>query len=163
MYNTSMTQFLTQNSDIIFKLVVALGLGVVLGIERVWAHKTAGIRTYALVSMGAALFVAISELVAEEYGAFSNFDPSRIASQIIVGIGFLGAGAIMFQGNRPVGLTTAGGLWVAAGIGVAVGFGLYSLAVIATILTLFVFVALWFVEAGLKKSNLYKKQNGEDN
>lgn len=149
--------------EIICRLGVALLLGMFLGIERVWAHKTAGIRTYALVSMGAALFVAISEMMAQQYGSLSSFDPSRIASQIVVGIGFLGAGAIMFQGNRPIGLTTAGGLWVAAGIGIASGFGLYNIAIIATILTLFVFVVLWFVEASLKKTNLYQKQSVDEN
>jgi putative Mg2+ transporter-C (MgtC) family protein len=150
--------------DIICRLGVALLLGMLLGVERVWARKNAGIRTYALVSMGAAMFVLISEMMAQKYGLGSSFDPSRIASQVVVGIGFLGAGAIIFQGNRLIGLTTAGGLWVAAGIGIASGFGLYKLALISTLFTLFVFIALWFFEAGLKKTEFYKDQNpGDDN
>src|SRR5690349_12705249 len=118
-----MIQFFTQNSEIIIRLSVAAGLGILIGIERVLVHKEAGMKTHALVSLGAALFIIISEMITFKYGRVGGIDPTRIASQIIVGIGFLGAGSIILQGNRLLGLTTAGGLWVTAGIGMAAGFG----------------------------------------
>jgi putative Mg2+ transporter-C (MgtC) family protein len=148
--------------NILLRLFVALFLGMIIGTERVWAKKTAGMRTYALVAMGASLFVIISETIAIKYFG-GNLDPSRIASQIIVGIGFLGAGSIMLQGSHLKGLTTASGLWITAGIGMAVGFGLYSLAIIATILVLFIFIVLWFVEERIKKSKYFKaEENDQD-
>ena len=137
-----MTQFFTQNSEIILRLTVAVGLGILIGVERILVHKEAGMKTHALVSLGAAVFVIVSEMIAIEYGGVGGFDPSRVASQVIVGIGFLGAGSIILQGNRLLGLTTAGGLWVTAGVGMAAGFGFYSLAVITTILILLVFVVV---------------------
>lgn len=135
------------------KLVLAVILGGLLGLERSLARKTAGMRTYTLVSMGAALFVIIAEIVGVYYSELGIrvFDPLRVASQIIVGIGFLGAGLIILQGNKLRGLTTAAGLWVAAGIGMAVGYGLYIVAAMVTVLTLFVFTVLWYVEHYVEK------------
>jgi len=148
-----MEALISNNLDIFIKLSVAMLLGVVLGIERTVAHKTAGMRTYGLVSMGAALFVIISEIVSQRYLDFNSFDPLRMASQVIAGVGFLGAGLIIFQeaGQRVSGLTTAAGLWVSAGIGIAAGFGFFSLAIFATILSLFVFTILWFIEKKIKE------------
>jgi len=136
------TSFFVQNNEIILRLVVAVILGILIGIERVLVHKEAGMKTHALVSLGAAVFVIVSEMIGIKYGDAGGFDPTRVASQIIVGIGFLGAGSIILQGNRLLGLTTAGGLWVTAGIGMAVGFGFYSLAVITAILVILVFVVV---------------------
>ncbi|MCX6753342.1 MAG: MgtC/SapB family protein [Candidatus Nomurabacteria bacterium] len=143
-----MTQFFTQNSDIIIKLVLSMTLGMVIGIERYVAHKTAGMRTYALVAMGSALLIIISELMVLKYLPFSNIsiNPFQIAAAVITGMGFLGAGVILHQESRIIGITSASGLWVAASIGIAVGFGLYDLAIIATILALFIFIVLWFLE-----------------
>ncbi len=146
-----MSQFFIENSDIILKLVVALILGLVIGVERLLVHKEAGMKTHALVAMGSALFVVISELLAHEYGGGNGFDPSRIASQIIVGVGFLGAGSIILHGNRLTGITTAGGIWVTAGIGMAAGFGFFSLAIIATILVLFILVVVTVFEKPIRK------------
>lgn len=146
-----MGQFLTQNSEIILRLGIAVGLGLLVGAERVLVHKDAGMKTHALVSLGSALFVIISETIALKYQMVDGFDPSRIASQIIVGIGFLGAGSIVLSGSRLRGLTTAGGLWVMAGIGMASGFGLFSIAVISTVLVLFVFVVMAIVEKPIRK------------
>jgi len=108
-------------------------------------------RTYALVSMGAALFVIIAQIVTDRYASFSSFDPLRVASQVIVGLGFIGAGIIIFRGSHVRGLTTAAGLWVSGGIGIAVGYELFGIAVIATVLTFFTFSALWLVEERFKK------------
>lgn len=141
-----MTQFFTQNSDIIIKLVLAMALGMVIGVERYLAHKTAGMRTYSLVSMGSALFIIISEFVAHTYTGSAGLNPLHVAAAVITGMGFLGAGLMIHQDLKIVGLTSASGLWVVSGIGMAVGFGLYSLAILATILSLFIFIILWFLE-----------------
>ncbi len=137
--------------NIFLQLFVAALLGGFLGIERALARKTAGLRTFALVSMGSALFVVISEIIGSQYVNIAAFDPLRVASQIIVGIGFLGAGLIIFKESKISGLTTAAGLWVSAGIGVSVGYKLYSIAVFVTFLTLFIFTILWFIEVKIKK------------
>ncbi len=149
--------------DIIIRLFVALVLGMIIGTERVWAHKTAGMRTYALVSMGSALFVIISNQMVEYYTNFSGLNPLMIISQIVVGVGFIGAGLIFTKDSKLVGLTTATSLWVSAGIGMAAGFKLYDIAIIATFLTLFIFIVLWFVEEQLKKSKYFKENNIIDN
>lgn len=143
--------FIIQNSDIILKLAVAVILGTLIGGERLLVHKEAGMKTHALVSLGSAVFIIISELIVFKYGTVGGFDPTRIASQIIVGIGFLGAGSIILQGNRLLGLTTAGGLWVTAGIGMAAGFGFYGLAVITTVLVLFVLVVVNIFEKPIRR------------
>lgn len=142
--------------DIIARLFVALLLGMIIGTERVWAHKTAGMRTYALVSMGSALFVIISNEMVKYYTGFGGMNPLMIVSQIVVGVGFIGAGLIFTKDSKLVGLTTATSLWVSAGIGMAAGFKLFNIAIIATILTLFIFIVLWFVEEQLKKSRFVK-------
>lgn len=144
-----MTQFLTENSDLFIKLILALFLGAFIGLERLLVHKNAGMKTHALVSLGSALFIVISEMLAIKY-VDGAYDPSRIASQIIVGIGFLGAGSIILNGSRLTGLTTAGGLWVTAGIGMAVGFGFYNLAIITTVLVLFIFILMSILERPIR-------------
>ena len=160
LYNGVMLEFLAQNSDLILKLIIAVGLGMLIGGERFFVHKEAGIKTHALVSLGSALFVIISEMIAVQYGDVAGFDPSRVASQIIVGIGFLGAGSIMLQGSRLKGLTTAGGLWVTAGIGMAAGFGFFGLAFFSTILVLMIFILLNILERPIRKiSEEMDKQN----
>jgi|SRR3989344_2980244 len=140
-----------ENIDYFTRLLVAFVFGSFLGIERVLAHKTAGMRTYALVSLGAALFVVMSVSVVKDFSGISNYDPLRVASQIVVGLGFLGAGVIIFRGERLSGLTTAAGLWVSGAIGAAAGFGLYAIAGFTTLLVLFIFSALWFLEKEIKK------------
>jgi putative Mg2+ transporter-C (MgtC) family protein len=111
-------------------------LSAAIGLERERRHKSAGVRTYSVVGMSAALFLLISK-----YG-FSNvlssglvvLDPSRVAAQIVTGIGFIGAGIIFVQGNRVKGLTTAATVWLVTGVGMACGAGLTFLAVAVTIL-----------------------------
>lgn len=143
--------------DIILKLFTALLLGMIIGTERMWAHKIAGMRTYALVSIGASLFIIISEMIIIKYLGIGGFDPTRIASQIIVGIGFIGTGLIFSKDSKVMGLTTATGLWVSAGIGIACGFGLFKIAVIASIFTLFIFAVLWSLESRLRKTKYFKE------
>ena len=121
--------------DMVIKLIVALALGLIVGIEREFVGKEAGTKTYSLVTLGAALFTILS--------FDPNFpDSSRIIAQIITGIGFIGAGLIIFHENKIHGLTTAAGLWTMAGVGVAAGMGYYFLAVVSTLLVLFILFVL---------------------
>jgi putative Mg2+ transporter-C (MgtC) family protein len=148
--------------DVMVRLFVALLLGMIIGIERVWAHKTAGMRTYALVSMGSALFVIVSNEMVKYYSGFSGLNPLMIIAQIVVGVGFIGSGLIFSKESKMMGLTTATGLWVSAGIGMAAGFKLYSIAIIATFFTLFIFTVLWFVEEQLKKTKYFRDNTSID-
>lgn len=143
-----MEQIFIANQDIIIKLVLAMVLGMVIGIERYMAHKTAGMRTYALLSMGAALFVILASSIVNSL-SFPTNNILVIMSAVITGIGFLGAGAMIRGETKLVGLTTATGLWVTAGVGMAVGFGFYSIAVIVTILILFIFLILHVLEKNI--------------
>lgn len=116
---------------LILRLVLAGVLGGLIGAEREYRSKVAGMRTHLLVAIGAALMFIVSC-----HGFGEQGDPSRVAAQIVSGIGFIGAGAIMVQRRSIHGLTTAAGIWVAAGIGMAVAAGLYAIAVSATVLSL---------------------------
>jgi putative Mg2+ transporter-C (MgtC) family protein len=131
--------------EIFIQLALATILGVLTGLERELSKKSAGMRTFALVSLGAAFFTIISTLAFEKFPG-SNFDISRIPSQIVVGVGFIGGGLIIFYRSHLRGLTTAAGLWVAAAIGMAVGFKFYLLAIFTTFLTVLVFVFFWIIE-----------------
>ena len=123
------------NLELIGRLLLALVLGSIIGWEREVVRMPAGLRTYMLVTMGSTLFTIVSFLIGKWGGVV---DISRIASGIITGIGFLGAGAIMRSGENVRGLSTAASIWTAAAIGMAVGFGYYLLAIVATFLTLMV-------------------------
>ena len=125
--------------------LLRLGLGGTIGIERQFREQEAGLRTHMLVAVGAALFTIVSafgfhDVLATGNGAYVRLDPSRIAAQIVSGIGFLGAGAIIRQGLSIRGLTTAATLWIVAAIGMACGAGTYGAALIATVL---VMIMLW--------------------
>src|SRR3990167_2187653 len=156
-----MSRFIMQNSDIILRLVSAIGFGMLIGAERLLVHKEAGMKTHALVYMGAAVFVLISEAMVQKYINLPGLNPTMIPAQIVVGIGFLGAGLIMLQGSHLSGLTTASGLWVTAGIGMAAGFGMYNFAFIITSLVLMIFVLMNIVENPIRRiSDNLDKQNG---
>jgi putative Mg2+ transporter-C (MgtC) family protein len=118
--------------ELILRLVMAAVLGAIIGAQREWTGKPAGMRTLALLSLGSALCAVISAT------AFPGGDPSRIAAAVITGIGFLGAGAILHRNLSVEGLTTAAAIWVAAGIGLAVGSGMYLIPVIVTILAVII-------------------------
>ncbi|MDO8493547.1 MAG: MgtC/SapB family protein [bacterium] len=149
-------------ADMIFQLTVAMLLGMLIGAERSTSNKTAGMRTYALISLGSCLFVVISHAVSNQYLGLTNFDPMRVASQIVVGIGFVGGGLIMTEGKKVSGITTAAGLWVSAGIGMAVGFHLYALSIFVTLTTLFIFTALWHLERAIKNYSKRHSSHGEN-
>lgn len=116
---------------LILRLLLAGFLGALIGAEREYRAKVAGTRTHLLVAIGAALMMIVSR-----YGFEGQGDPSRVAAQIVSGIGFIGAGAIMVNKHAVHGLTTAAGIWVAAGIGMAIAAGLYAVGVASTVLSL---------------------------
>ena len=129
------------------KLTLAAMLGMLIGIERTIAHKSAGMRTYALVTLGACLFVAMGELLNGIYLTLPSYNPILLAANVIVGIGFIGTGIALTHGDGvSAGVTTIAGIWVSAGIGVAVGLGLYEIAIFATFFILFIFTVLWKLE-----------------
>lgn len=130
---------------ILGQLVGATLLGGIIGFEREWTGKSAGLRTYALVALGACLFIVLSTKMP---GA-PSLDPSRVLSQIVVGVGFIGAGLIIVQGGKVRGLTTAAGLWVTAALGAAVGLRLYFIAASSAFLTLGILWVLRKVELRL--------------
>ena len=140
----------TGNLEVLLRLVIALVLGGLVGIERSMVHKPAGMRTYSLISMASAMMVVMSEVVIRKYLGVAGVDPLRMASAIIQGVGFIGAGLFFLNHqthqSHVSGITTAVGLWVATGIGISVGFGLYGMALIGTLLTLFVFSIMWVLE-----------------
>jgi len=133
------------NVEMLLRLALAAGLGSVIGVERERLQWTAGLRTHMLVCVGAALFMLVSAFgFADSLGAqHVVLDPSRVAAQVVSGIGFLGAGAILFRRDKIRGLTTAASLWTVAAIGLAVGGGLYVPAVGGT-------VVIFVILAGLK-------------
>ena len=138
---------LLQSDDVnalnaVFKLTLSLLLGCVVGLERKRKGQIAGLRTFALISMGATLAMILSIYIPQEYMGLKNGDPGRVAAQVITGVGFLGAGAIIQMKGSVRGLTTAAGIWMVATIGMAVGVGMYLVSVIATLLIIFILVTL---------------------
>ncbi|MFA6341147.1 MAG: MgtC/SapB family protein [Candidatus Paceibacterota bacterium] len=125
--------------DIIARILLAVGLGSVLGLERTLASKGAGMRTYAMVAIGSAAFVIASVLILSIFPNPEVANPTAMASAVITGIGFIGAGLVIFQDHKITGITTAAGLWVSSAVGVAAGFGFLNLAVIVTIVALVIF------------------------
>jgi len=133
---------MTEN-EIIIKLLLACFFGGIIGYLREKERKAAGLRTHIMVSMGAALFMLISIYMSL---MFAGADASRIASSVVVGIGFIGAGAIIREGGTVRGLTTASSVWAAAAIGLALGCGMYMTAITATILAFIILQVLSVVE-----------------
>ncbi len=124
-------------------VVVSAVFGFIIGLERKRRGKEAGVRTHTIMCLGSCLFTVISLNLSKNL----DFDPARIAAQIIPGIGFLGAGMIIFKKNEIRGLTTAAGIWVTAGVGMACGAGLYVIAIVATIL---IVISQWLLHSGIK-------------
>ena len=118
--------------EIFLKLILAFLLGLIVGIERESAGKEAGPRTYSLITIGTAMFTILS------FDSRFDGDYARIISQILPGIGFIGAGLIIFRESKVHGLATAAGVWVMASIGIAVGMGYYTVAIFAVLMALFV-------------------------
>nr|WP_143320552.1 MgtC/SapB family protein [Clostridium sp. HBUAS56010] len=130
---------LIYQTGLFFRIVVAGVIGYLIGYERKSRYKGAGMRTHAIVAMGAALMMVVSKYGFQD---LPDFDPSRVAAQIVSGIGFLGAGVIFVKNNSVSGLTTAAGIWATAGVGMAIGAGAYYVGGGAGILLLFTQIIL---------------------
>lgn len=126
--------------EIIIKLILALFAGGITGIEREKSHQYAGFRTHILVSVGACMISMTSLELFNVYSVSVNMDPARLPAQVLSGIGFLGAGAMLKTSNGVKGLTTAAGLWATACIGITIGYGQYTLGIVAW---LFVMITLY--------------------
>lgn len=139
--------------QIIFRLILALILGALIGVEREYKKKEAGLQTYSLVTLGACLFTVVASELFYFFGQKEgiSFDPSRIILAVATGIGFIGAGAIIYRQPHIEGLTTAAGLWTAAAIGVAVGVKLYFLAIMATLLAVLILIVFGALERKIFK------------
>jgi putative Mg2+ transporter-C (MgtC) family protein len=137
--------------DVLVRLIAAAVLGAGLGLEREVHGHQAGMRTHMLVSLGSAVFTVLSIYGFPQTAGTSTSDPSRISAQVVTGIGFLGAGAIIKYGTNIRGLTTAASLWVVASIGLAAGAGAYFLAVAGTLIAM---LALWPLHVLVGKLNL---------
>ena len=134
----------------IIKLFIALVIGGLIGAEREYRNKSAGFRTLMLISIGATLFTIISSKM-------SNPNQDRIASNIVTGIGFLGAGAIFKDEDHVRGLTTAATIWATAALGMCVGWGYYPIAVVGTLLLIFVLSGLIWIEQKIDERNRVRK------
>jgi len=130
--------------QMIFKAVLAIFLGAIIGYERELKYRPAGLRTHILVCLGASLFTVLS------LNAFPGADPARVATAIVIGIGFIGAGTVIQTKKKVTGLTTAASLWVTASIGMIVGSGYYLLAVVAACLT-YIVLELGRLEKEIRK------------
>ncbi|MBO6168962.1 MAG: MgtC/SapB family protein [Bacteroidales bacterium] len=126
--------------NFILRIFVAGLLGGLIGLEREFRAKEAGLRTHFIVALGSALFMIISQ-----YAFTGRFDAARVAAQVVSGIGFIGAGVIIFQKNVVRGVTTAAGLWVAAAIGLACGAGMYAVAIAASLMTIICLETMHFI------------------
>ena len=134
--------------EFLLRLFVAAILGGVIGLEREYRAKEAGFRTHFLVALGSGLFMILSQFGFDDvlgHYELVSLDPSRIASQVVTGIGFIGAGTIIFQKHVVRGLTTAAGLWVTSAIGMTAGAGMYVLSIATTVLVLLCLEALYFI------------------
>ena len=142
-YDINSTEVTLANS--VFKLVLSMVLGVLVGVERKRKGQIAGVRTFALISMGACMAMLLSIYVPQVYLGLKNGDPGRIAAQVITGVGFLGGGAMIHMKGSVRGLTTAAGIWMTATIGMAVGVGMYWCSILATgiILVTLVLLEAW--------------------
>jgi putative Mg2+ transporter-C (MgtC) family protein len=140
-----MQQFLESVQDPAIKIALAVLLGGVIGLERELHGKSAGLRTNILICAGSCALMLVSVHFATT-GTHPNADPARIAAQVVSGIGFIGAGAILQSRGSVIGLTTAATIWVVAGVGLSVGAGLYAPAVLLTLFMLFVLIILGRIE-----------------
>ena len=123
--------------EIGFRLVCAMILGLIIGLEREYTHRPAGMRTHILVALGSCAVMLTGQMIFAQYQPYgATPDPARLAAQVIAGVGFLGAGTIMRDGANVKGLTTAASLWGVACLGIAVGGGYYSIALIGTVLVI---------------------------
>ena len=153
-------------TEFVLRLFIAGILGSIIGLDREYRAKEAGYRTHFLVSLGSALIMIVSQYGFDEVlqKPGMDLDPSRIAAQVVTGIGFIGAGTIILHKQIVRGLTTAAGIWATSGIGLAIGAGMYTLGISATILTLIGLevLSLIFKSVGMKSSIVEFSTNNKE-
>lgn len=147
--------FQIENTDILIRILFSIVLGSIIGLERELTNKSAGLRTQIMVCLGSCIFTILSIYgFSTAVTLYPLGDPSRVAAQIITGIGFIGAGTVLRQGLTVTGLTTASTLWIVAAIGMACGCGKLSIAVVSTILAIAVLVLIRILEIKIMPRNL---------
>ena len=137
--------------EVVVRLVVAAVLGACMGLERSLSGKHAGMRTYALVSLGSCLFTVAGLVASYQLTSFAGTNPLQIAGSIVIGIGFIGSGLAVLRGENHAELTTASGIWLVAAVGMTAGFGYFAVALAATILGVLIFSLLLKVENRLRR------------
>ena len=142
--------------DMVLRLCLGFLAGAIIGFERSSRRQVAGLRTHILIATGATLLMLLSIYLPQNYSPIRNSDPGRIAAQVVSGIGFLGAGAIIRLGNNIRGLTTAASLWFVAAVGLAIGGGMFLVAGIAEVLGIITLMLLYVFERKLFPSERYK-------
>ncbi len=145
--------------EICLRLACAMLVGLVIGTEREYTHRPAGMRTHILVALGACVVSVTGELLFYHYSALGAMpDPARLSAQVIAGVGFLGAGTIMREGFSVKGLTTAASLWAVACLGIAAGFGYYALAVLGMVLIFITLTVFEWLQDKLVKSDKNREE-----
>lgn len=144
-----------ENADILLRIIFSIILGSIIGLERELTNKSAGLRTQIMVCLGSCLFTILSIYgFSTAVTLYPLGDPSRVAAQIVTGIGFIGAGTVLRQGLTVTGLTTASTLWIVAAIGMACGCGKLNIAVVSTILAVAILVLIRMFEMKIMPKNL---------
>ncbi|HSQ33748.1 MAG TPA: MgtC/SapB family protein [Peptostreptococcaceae bacterium] len=143
-----------ETKEMALRLLVALLIGGMTGIERERSHQFAGFRTHILVAVGSCISSITSIMLFTEFSYKYNIDPARLSAQVLSGVGFLGAGAILKTSNGIRGLTTAAGIWTTACIGIAVGFGYYELSILAWLFVMITLYMLKYIDRKLFKRKL---------
>ncbi len=141
----------------ILRLLVSFVIGMVIGVEREAHSQPAGMRTHILISIGSTLAMLLSIYIPQTYPGFQNGDPGRIAAQVVTGIGFLGAGAILRFGANVRGLTTAASIWSMAMLGLAVGAGLFKISAVAAAIILFALTIMDIFEKHVFHERVFKR------
>lgn len=149
-----------ETTDFVFRLLAAMAAGGLVGLEREWSNKSAGLKTNMLVAVGACIFVLVNVMISSQS---AQSDPTRIIGQIVTGIGFLGGGVILHRGANVHGLTTAATIWCSAALGSIAGMGFFLETAICTVAVLIVNLVFrrvddWFEERGHKKESEENKR-----
>lgn len=152
----------------LFRMFISFIIGAIVGIERESHNQPAGLRTHILISIGSTIVMLLSIYIPQTYPNFQNGDPGRIAAQVVSGIGFLGAGAIMRFGTDVKGLTTAASIWTVAALGLAIGAGMFTISIIGVVIVVFALTIMdsfekrFFKERSLKKIGMSVKKKDAD-
>ena len=141
----------------LLRIVISFVIGAIIGVERETHNQPAGLRTHILISFGATIAMMVSIYIPQTFTDFQNGDPGRIAAQVVTGIGFLGAGAILKFGGDVKGLTTAASIWAMAALGLAVGAGMYTISFIGLLVIIFALTIMDIFEKKVFKERTYRK------